>query len=103
LLLQPGCSENRTLAGWNRALGLHGTEGVRLRFDCYEIACVYSAADVARELGVCKITVLRWVSDGRLRQPRLYMLNSSGKAWLWDTDEFSLATAIKKIQARSKR
>jgi len=61
---------------------------------------LYSAADVARELGVCKMTVLRRASDGRLRRPRLYIRSSSGKIFLWDFDEFSRATTFKKADKR---
>ncbi len=52
---------------------------------------LYSAAEVAEALAVSKMTVLRYIDDGRLQRPSLYLQCRGYRIWLWNAREFALS------------
>ncbi|HKT47350.1 MAG TPA: helix-turn-helix domain-containing protein [Candidatus Acidoferrales bacterium] len=55
---------------------------------------VYTSAELAEALGVCKMTVLRYVENGRLPRPRHFVQQEQQRTWLWEPGEFRRAIAL---------
>jgi predicted site-specific integrase-resolvase len=49
---------------------------------------VYAASEVAEALQISKMTLLRYLSNGRLPTPKLFMMSQGRKLWLWTEEEF---------------
>jgi hypothetical protein len=64
-----------------------GTDGIR----------VYTSAEVAKHLKVSKMTVMRWVSSGSVKKPKLFILSRSGTVWLWTKKELSRLSDLKRL------
>jgi len=59
---------------------------------------VYATSEVAKSLQVCKMTLLRYLSNGRLPPPKLFMMSHGRKVWLWTENEF-----LETLRLRPKR
>jgi hypothetical protein len=64
-------------------------------------ARIYTSAELAEALGVCKMTVLRYVVNGRLPRPKLFVQQQRQRTWLWNAEEFRRAIAL--VNGKSKR
>jgi len=64
---------------------------------------VYSAAEVADVLGVSKMTLLRYIDDGRLPQPKLFLLRQGLRVWLWNAGELERALQLWRTRKRGMR
>jgi hypothetical protein len=64
---------------------------------------VHSAAEVADALGVSKMTVLRYIDDGSLPAPNLYLQYQGHRVWLWNTREVRLAVDLLRERKRAKQ
>ena len=64
-----------------------GTAGIR----------VYTSADVARHLRVSKMTIMRWVSSGSVKKPKLFIRSRSGTVWLWTKKELARLSNLKNL------
>jgi hypothetical protein len=64
---------------------------------------VYSAAEVADALGVSKMTVLRYVDDGRMRRPHFFVQYQGYRVWLWNPREFNLTLDLSRAGKRRQR
>jgi hypothetical protein len=68
---------------------------------------VYSAAEVADALRVSKMTVLRYIDDGDLPRPSLFLQYQGHRVWLWNAGEFDrsldLLRGNKRVRPRRRR
>jgi hypothetical protein len=64
---------------------------------------MYTAADVARTLGISKMSVLRYLEAGRMPAPRHFLPRRGTKVWLWDAKEYDGAIALGKYLCRQPR
>lgn len=64
-----------------------GTGGIR----------VYTSADVAKRLKVSKMTIMRWVSSGSVKKPKLFIRSRSGTVWLWTNKELARLMNLKNL------
>jgi hypothetical protein len=56
---------------------------------------VFTSAEVAKQLEVSKMTLMRWVSSGRVRKPKLFILSRAGIAWLWSKKEVTSLSSMR--------
>lgn len=54
----------------------------------------YSGADIARALGMSKLTVRRYVQEGRLSLPKRFVQHGPERIWLWNAQEYEEAVNI---------
>ena len=63
----------------------------------------YSTAQVAKLIGVSKGTLLRWLNDGVLEEPKR-RTKFGGAAWrLWDAADIERARSVKATQRRGPK
>jgi hypothetical protein len=56
-----------------------------------------------RCVGVSKMTLLRYIDDGRLPQPKLFLLRQGLRVWLWNAGELERALQLWRTSKRGMR
>jgi predicted DNA-binding transcriptional regulator AlpA len=55
---------------------------------------LYRGADIAHALGMSKMTVWRYVKEGRLSLPKRFVQHGPQRLWLWTAEEYKEAVNI---------
>ena len=55
---------------------------------------MYRGADIAHALGMSKMTVWRYVKEGRLSLPKRFVQHGPQRLWLWNAKEYEEAVDI---------
>ena len=61
---------------------------------------LYNTLQVARQLSVRSMTLMRWVVSGSIPCPKTYMCTGAGVHWLWSKDDIQLAREFLKKNER---
>jgi hypothetical protein len=64
---------------------------------------VYTTAEVAAYLKINKMTVMRWISSGRVKKPKLFILSEVGTTWLWTKKELARLNTIRNVLFDQRR
>jgi hypothetical protein len=58
---------------------------------------VFTSAEVANSLKINKMTVMRRVSSGRVKRPKLFTSSAIGVTWLWSKEEMARLRTLRNV------